>query len=256
MLLSGWQLAFALVVLTAWLALLIVVGWKRLRLSNPPEQSTIRYGLTTAGMWFGAVAVGSLLLLHLSWISPNLSQRLGTGPIRADALFLFWGSLAAFLLSMAGSGRARYFVLATSLATGFCWFILAMGSAISMAAPTARHPMRYLIPSGYVGWVAVQYGEITAPALPLENGTFVCRFVSTGLVETSTTLEEGWAKDEYFYYSDDGTRRELKDTGWGLGGMIWAPSIEWQGSPRKRVTGYFYVGTEEQYLMHAGANAH
>lgn len=68
----------------------------------------------------------------------------------------------------------------------------------------------------------------------------MCRIPDSGLLRTSSPLEEGWAKDEYFYYSKDGSVRVLKDTGWGLGGMIW-------GGSNSAADEYFYVGTEEQY---------
>lgn len=128
---------------------------------------------------------------------------------------------------------------------------LAMESAISMGAPLVRHPTKYLIPENYVGWIEVRYGETTDPVLPVDKGTLICRIPADGVLVTSSLLEEGWAKDEYFYYSQDGSVSELRETGWGSGGMIWGGSDEWQqtqsGSKPTQITAYFYVGTEERY---------
>ncbi len=133
-----------------------------------------------------------------------------------------------------------------------------MGVAISMGAPIARHPTKFLIPQNYVGWVEVKYGDANAPALQMKNGTFICKIPEDGLLGTSSPLEGGWAKDEYFYYSQDGSVHALKDTGWGFGGMIWGGSVEWQqtanGSKSRQVAEYFYVGTEEQFHRAASSN--
>jgi hypothetical protein len=114
-----------------------------------------------------------------------------------------------------------------------------------------RHPVKFLIPANYVGWVEVKYGASNAPALQMHDGTVICQIPSEGLLVTSSPLEQGWAKDEYFYYSQDGSTQELKETGWGRGGKVWGGSDEWQqtlnGSAPVQVTAYFYVGTEEGY---------
>jgi hypothetical protein len=119
------------------------------------------------------------------------------------------------------------------------------------ASPLVRHLVKFLIPDGYVGLIEVKYGENNTPALPIKNGTFICRIPDSGLLRTSSPLEDGWAKDEYFYYSKDGSMHALKDTGWGLGGMIWGGSAQWQqapiGSKPAQVAQFFYVGTEERY---------
>jgi hypothetical protein len=127
-----------------------------------------------------------------------------------------------------------------------------MVAAISMGAPPiARHPTQFLIPEGYVGWVSVRYGEKDATALEVKKGTRICKFPDVGLVRTSSPDEKGWAKDEYFYYSQDVSLHPLKDTGWGEGGMIWGGSDEWKqtvdGTAPTQVAQYFYIGTEEQY---------
>jgi hypothetical protein len=121
-----------------------------------------------------------------------------------------------------------------------------------MGAPLARHPVRFFIPDGYVGWVEIKYGETSSPVLPIENGAIICRFPASGLLQTSSRPEEGWAKDEYFYYSTNGRTRTLRDTGWGEGGMIWAPTTyETDGTLNdvgdQQGMSFMYIGTEQQY---------
>jgi len=186
-------------------------------------------------------------------------QHFGVSAVRVLALFLFWPTLAGLLFSAAGSGRRRFFGIGSCLITGLWWFSLATTAAISMgAAPIARHPTKFLIPADYVGWVAVKYGEPKAPALQINNGSFVCQIPSDGLLVTSSPLEQGWAKDEYFYYSQDGSTHALSATGWGRGGMIWGGSNEWQQTPCRltsvQITSYFYVGPEERYHRAVSSN--
>lgn len=239
MLTGGW-LYFVLILLALWFALLCRTSWRLLRIPAQHREHPLRGRLTIAGIAFSAVAVGSLLSLHLSWISPTVSQHLGVAAIKILTLLLFWPTLAGLLLSIAGSGRIRFLGFATSLITGIWWFMLLMESAISMGVATVRHPARYLIPDRYVGWVEIKYGESNAPPLPITSGTLTCRIADSGLLRTSSSLEEGWAKDEYFYYSKEGSVRALKETGWGSGGVIW-------GGSNSTVEQYFYVGNEEQY---------
>jgi len=202
-------------------------------------------------MGLAAVAVGALLLLNLTWTSVEISQYFGSTAVRILSLLLLFPSLLGFLFSALGSGRIRFLGVGTSFLTGFFWFGLAMGAAISMSASIIRHPIRFLIPDGYVGWVEVKYGDLSAPAFQMDKGTLICRIPDSGLLATSSAVEEGWAKDEYFYYSKEGSLRDLKETGWGAGGMIWGNTNEWQQSQieskPKRIDTYIYIGTEEQY---------
>ena len=246
MFLSGRWLGFALIMLALWFAVLCRTCWH----PTPDRELKIRDRLTLAGIVFSTVAVVSLLILHLSWIPVAISQHFGVLGIKVLALFLFWPTLAGLLFSAAGSGRIRFLGIGTTLITGLWWFSLSTVAAISMGAPLARHPTKFLIPEGYLGWIEVKYGEPNARALQVNKGTFICQLPDSGLLNTSSPLEEGWAKDEYFYYSKDGSLHGLKETGWGAGGMIWGNTNEWQlspdGSMPKQVAAYFYVGTEEQ----------
>ena len=170
--------------------------------------------------------------------------------IRILALLLFWLTLVGLVLCAVGVGRIRWLGFGTSLVTGLWWLSLSVDAAISMGAPIARHPTKFLIPQGYVGWVKIEYGE-SAPPLEMSNGVYICRIPASGILQTSSSLEVGWAKDEYFYYSEDGSLRSLPDTGWGGGGMIWGGNTESQlignGIRPARFSENFYVGREDQY---------
>src|SRR3989442_2426050 len=88
----------------------------------------------------------------------------------------------------------------------------------------------------------------TAPPLAMVNGIYICQFPESGSVVTSSLLEEGWAKDEYFYYSGDGSIEGLPNTGWGGGGTIWAAgSTGHESSKPGLLIERFYVGKEDQY---------
>jgi hypothetical protein len=44
-----------------------------------------------------------------------------------------------------------------------------------------KGPERYLIPSGYVGWIQVRFGIPGAPPLPMEDGFYLMRIPANGL---------------------------------------------------------------------------
>ena len=203
------------------------------------------------------IAVASLLVLHLTWASPSVSQRLGPGTVRILSALVFWSAVAGLLASAIGYGRLRFVGVASCLLASAWWLSLSMGAAISMGAPIARHPVRFLIPDGYVGWVEIKYGENSSPSLPIENGAIICRFPLNGLLQTSSRQEEGWASDEYVYYSADGRTRTLPNTGWGKGGMVWAPTYETDGTVNsvgiQRGASFMYIGTEQQYRRSVAA---
>jgi hypothetical protein len=252
MVLSGPWLGMVLAVLVSWLAFLFRICWKIVRQPKQDQRMGLRDFLTLAGIGFTIVAVGSLLVLHLSWISVSVSQHFGVSGIKRVSMFLFWPTLAGLLFSAVGAGSKRFWAFGTCLVTGLWWFSLATTAAISMgAAPIARHPAKYLIPANYVGWIEVRYGAANAPALQMKDGNLILPISPDGLLITSSTIEEGWAKDRYFYYAHDGSVTELKDTGWGKGGMIWANTVEAQqtvdGRASDQLTERFYVGTEENY---------
>ncbi len=101
---------------------------------------------------------------------------------------------------------------------------------------------------GYVGWIRVEYKNDGFSPLPLENGYRVFRIPSEGILKTSSELEIGWAKDEY-YYCDGSDCKILSDTTHGKGGKIWGGYNGKSYVPpgtEKTISGFF-VGTEDQF---------
>lgn len=109
-----------------------------------------------------------------------------------------------------------------------------------------RPPSRFLIPSGYVGWVRVEYRVPSAPALPREGKYLLVVLDKDGTRQTSSDLPTGWAHDQFFYYSAN-QRQSLSNAGWCKGGMIWGEVI---GKDERSVTiQKFFVGNEDQFRM-------
>jgi hypothetical protein len=107
-----------------------------------------------------------------------------------------------------------------------------------------RPPSRFLIPSGYVGWVRVTYQIPNAPPLPREGKYLLVKVDRDGSLQTSTDLPSGWARDQFFYYSEN-TRQALSNAGWCKGGMIWGEVAEPDG--KLGTIQKFFVGNEDQF---------
>ena len=139
--------------------------------------------------------------------------------------------------------------------TCFLISLLVIGGLAIVAACQGkqRRPSRYLIPEGYVGWVRINFRVKDALPIPMVDGRYLFKFPSSGLIETSSDIEYGWASNDYYYYSGD-VRRKIVGTGWGKGGMIWAGATGWSGNnfeERTNVNEEFFVGPEEEYRKFA-----
>jgi hypothetical protein len=108
-----------------------------------------------------------------------------------------------------------------------------------------RQPARYLLPQGFTGWAVVEYGVVGAPPTPLEDGFLLYRFPASGKIQSSSSQENGWATDEYYYSDPTGKNTRLPFTGLGKGGMIWAPRSGGKGASGSTY-GAFFVGTESE----------
>ena len=109
-----------------------------------------------------------------------------------------------------------------------------------------RPPSRFLIPSGYVGWVRVEYGVGSAPPLPREGKYLLVVLDKDGTLQTSSGLSTGWAHDQFFYDSLN-RRQPLSNAGWCKGGMIWGEVAEPDG--KSGTIQRFFVGNEDQFRM-------
>jgi hypothetical protein len=117
-----------------------------------------------------------------------------------------------------------------------------------------RTPSRYLIPDGYVGWVRINYNIQDAPAIPIKDGYYLFKFPQTGLINTSSEGEKGWAQDEYYYYSEHEWQRlpHITDKGMIWGQISYGSDTISGQEPTKYSE--FFVGTEEQYQKYGIAN--
>ena len=109
-----------------------------------------------------------------------------------------------------------------------------------------RPPSRFLIPSGYVGWVRVAYQVRNAPPLPREGKYMLVKLDRDGSLRTSSDLPTGWGRDQFFYYAGN-TRQTLSNAGWCKGGMIWGEVAEPDG--KAGTIQKFFVGNEDQFRM-------
>lgn len=130
--------------------------------------------------------------------------------------------------------------------------ILAVSSCLQ--TEPRRPAVKYLIPKDYVGWIKIEYGVPGEPQLPVEDGRITCQIPSSGELRTSSEIQFGVAKDEYYYFAA-GSRDLLRATGWGGGGMIWGGFNGQEFDANKQpVKTYleFFVGSEDEYKKHLG----
>ena len=109
-----------------------------------------------------------------------------------------------------------------------------------------RPPSHFLIPSGYKGWVRIEYRVPNELPLPREGKYLLVQLANDGTLKTSSDLPEGWGHDQFFYVSNDG-RRQLSNAGWCKGGMIWDEVIS--KDEHSSVFLKFFVGTEDQFRL-------
>lgn len=113
-----------------------------------------------------------------------------------------------------------------------------------------RTPNKYLIPSGFEGWIYIYYDSPDGIIPPRLDGYNFMKIPPSGVLRVSTSLEEGAAADLFFYYKDE-TLVPLRGTITGKGGMIWGGGVTVESEPlsKKPSATYYriFVGTEEKY---------
>jgi hypothetical protein len=120
------------------------------------------------------------------------------------------------------------------------------GIAITCYELSLRTPSVYELPDGFTGWVLIEFEKTNYPPVPKQNGKLIFKIGKDGRLFTSSKLEQGWARDEYYYV---GTTRVQLPESWKKPGLIWG-----QGNGTTQKTGQsqiifqdFFVGTEEQF---------
>jgi hypothetical protein len=139
------------------------------------------------------------------------------------------------------SGGIILFIISLPLLIGLVFY----GPFVADLFLHRRPPSRFLIPSGYVGWVKIEYAVPDAQPLPREGKYLIVRLGKDGSAQTSSSVPDGWSYDQFFYDSGN-ARRPLSNAGWCKGGMIWG---EVTTNEKKVKIQKFFVGTEDQFRM-------
>lgn len=110
----------------------------------------------------------------------------------------------------------------------------------------SRTPSVYEVPEGFKGWVLIRVERPECPPIPFENGKLVFRIPASGVLCTSSALEIGWAKDEYYFVGK--SRTPIPSTGWGGGGGVWLESNGQCGIGKNpaAVFAHFFIGSESE----------
>lgn len=139
------------------------------------------------------------------------------------------------------------------------WFMRAVGGAsiallvlvaLSLAGVlSTRLPTRYYLPDGYMGDVQIQYGVPGAPPLPERDGYRVVVIPRDGVARTSSRMQGGWARNEYYYGREPNARRLPYDPNDRPRSMVWDPSFGGSTDMKGNVSRYqyFFVGPYNVY---------
>jgi hypothetical protein len=72
-----------------------------------------------------------------------------------------------------------------------------------------RPSHHFHFPAGFKGWVTVKFEKSGAPELPLTDGALQFKIPDSGILETSTKLKDGWAKDHFYLNDASGKSEEV-----------------------------------------------
>lgn len=115
-------------------------------------------------------------------------------------------------------------------------------------------PSKFLVPEGYIGWLSLEYSVKDAPPAQVEKDVQAFKFPRSGQLSTSSSGPERGAEDEYFYYSDNGSVREIPTDYRNGKGMIWG---QHEGTRNGVLSQFgFFVGTEQQYKKYQALQTH
>ena len=115
-----------------------------------------------------------------------------------------------------------------------------------------RRPEVVSIPSGYVGWVRINYGVKGEPPLQVQRRAYQIVVPQSGRIATSSPMTSGLAHDECYYVDERGQRKLLKvapavdspDGNIRATHYFTIPKLENQQARQFRV---FFVGTAADY---------
>lgn len=116
------------------------------------------------------------------------------------------------------------------------------------------HPSKLLVPQGYVGWVLLEYNVKGAEPVPTDAGMKVFKFPPAGTLNTSSEGPQRGADDQYFFYSPDGSVREVSTSYRSGGAMLWG---QYEGSKGGVMNLFgFFIGSEEKYKKYQSKREH
>lgn len=104
---------------------------------------------------------------------------------------------------------------------------------------------RFLIPEGFIGWIRLDHDISGASPVPLQENTQLYKFPASGTLETSSPGPVSGARDEYLFYSKDGSTKVIPQDFRKNQGMIWDKHVEFRGGEERSFE--FFVGTEDQF---------
>jgi hypothetical protein len=129
-------------------------------------------------------------------------------------------------------------------------FPILLGAVMLLVAcdlQSTRRSVRYVIPDGYVGWLRIDYGVNDAHApgygvkralpLPVKDGAVIVELPPGGHLVTSSPMEFGAARDEYYYS--------------GNGGQSLCRILAWSGTSSTADSG----GCESNRILLIGSSA-
>jgi hypothetical protein len=114
-------------------------------------------------------------------------------------------------------------------------------------SPQKRVPCVYELPEGFTGWVLITFERSGEPTIPVKDGKLIFQIGPDGRLVTSSSVEFGWASDEYVYVGT--TRTKLAVTGWGGGGRVWgeANGQVQRAGLKPLVYEIFFIGLESEF---------
>ncbi|MDQ0913907.1 hypothetical protein [Paenibacillus sp. V4I5] len=93
--------------------------------------------------------------------------------------------------------------LAFSLAFSTIIFVILL---VIIGGYTVPEQHKYIVQTGYTGWVEVTFDQADSPPLEKENGTYVYHIPASGKLKTSSPMKEGTLR--VFYLGSDGNLTE------------------------------------------------
>jgi hypothetical protein len=217
--------------------------------------------LASLGIWcfYGPAIVGSF---EAGKHAPHLDFRVAVltyGAVAVLALTTCYSAIVSFRNTEGGKASSWFLPQKKTsgklrVAVSICSVVLFAGAAgwLDIGVHNARRASsEFLIPSGYKGWVRIEFNVAGAPATAEDQGHYILKIPSDGRLKTSSPERFGWGTDQYFYVSNDVLQELPTDT--LKGRLVWGQiNGEDFGRTGRKQYEEFFVGTGEQFKQLAG----